>query len=70
MTIPSLPYQRAILNLSMLAGVSLVEVTVLTVNSLGHGAMILRSLLETAINVEYFRASPRHFRGLSRVDTC
>lgn len=56
------PYQRAILNLSMLAGVSLVEVTVLTVNGLGHGAMrILRSLLETAINVEYFRLHPDTF---------
>ena len=56
------PHQRAILNLSMLAGVSLVEVVVLTVNGLGHGAMrIVRSLLETAVNVEYFRLHPEAF---------
>lgn len=56
------PHQRGILNLAMLAGVSLVEVVVLTVNGLGHGAMrIVRSLLETAINIEYFRLHPKAF---------
>jgi hypothetical protein len=56
------PHQRAILNLSMLAGISLVEVVTLSVNGLGHGAMrILRSLLETAINAEYFRLHPEAF---------
>ena len=56
------PHQRAILNLSMLAGISLVEVVTLTVNGLGHGAMrIVRSLMETAINVEFFRLRPAEF---------
>lgn len=56
------PHQRAILNLSMLAAISLVEVVTLTVNGLGHGAMrIVRSLMETAINVEYFRLQPEAF---------
>jgi hypothetical protein len=56
------PYQRAILNLSMLAGISFVEVVTLVGNGLGHGAMrILRSLLETAINVEFFRLRPEAF---------
>ena len=40
------PHQRAIFNLSMLAGVAFVEVVTLTGNGLGSGAMrILRSLL-------------------------
>jgi hypothetical protein len=57
------PHQRAILNLSMLAGVSLVEVVTLAANGLGHGAMrTLRSLLETAINIEYFRLHPESFQ--------
>ena len=56
------PHQRVILNLSMLAGISFVEVVTLTVNGLGHGAMkILRSLLETSINTEYFRLRPAEF---------
>jgi hypothetical protein len=56
------PHQRAILNLSMLAGIALVEVVTLTVNGLGHGAMrTMRSLLETAINTEYFRQHPESF---------
>ena len=56
------PHQRAILNLSMLAGVAFVEVITLTGNGLGSGAMrILRSLLETAINIEFFRLRPESF---------
>src|SRR5579884_4113038 len=56
------PHQRAILNLGMLAGISLVEVVTLAVNGLGHGAMrILRSLLETTINMEYLRVRPEEF---------
>lgn len=56
------PHQRAILNLSMLAGVAFVEVVTLTGNGLGSGAMrILRSLLETAINIEFFRLRPEAF---------
>jgi hypothetical protein len=39
-----------------------VEVVTLTVNGLGHGAMrIVRSLLETSINTEYFRLRPGEF---------
>lgn len=56
------PHQRAILNLGMLAGVSFLEVITLVGNGLGHGGMrILRSLLETAINIEYFRLHPVAF---------
>lgn len=56
------PHQRAILNLSMLAGISVIEIVTLTVNGLGHGAMrILRSLMETAINIEFFRLRPGAF---------
>jgi Family of unknown function (DUF5677) len=56
------PHQRGILNLGMLAGVSFVEVIALVGNGLGHGGMrILRSLLETAINMEYFRLHPQSF---------
>jgi hypothetical protein len=56
------PHQRAILNLGILAGISFVEVITLVGNGLGHGGMrILRSLLETAINVEYFRLHPESF---------
>jgi len=55
-------HRRAILNLGMIAGSSLVETVILTVNGLGHGGMrILRSLLETAINIEYFRLHPGSF---------
>jgi hypothetical protein len=56
------PHQRAILNLSMLAGIAVVEVVTLTVNGLSQGAMrTVRSLMETAINVEYFRLRPQNF---------
>jgi hypothetical protein len=56
------PHQRAILNLSMLAGVAFVEVIILTGNGLGSGAMrILRSLLEMGINIEFFRLRPEAF---------
>ena len=56
------PHQKAILNLSMLAGISLTEVVTLTANGLGHGAMrIVRSLLETSINAEYLRLRPGEF---------
>jgi hypothetical protein len=56
------PHQRAILNLAMVAGISLVEVVVLAVNGLAHGSMkVCRSLMETAINVEYLRLLPATF---------
>jgi hypothetical protein len=56
------PYQRAVLNLSMLAGVAVSEIAILTVNGMGHGAMReLRSLLEISINAEYLRLWPAEF---------
>lgn len=56
------PYQRAILNLSMVAGITFVEIITLAVNGLGHGAMrTLRSLLEISINTEYLRLKPDEF---------
>jgi hypothetical protein len=56
------PHQRAILNLSMLAGISVSAIVTLTVNGMGHGAMReLRSLLETSINTEYLRLRPAEF---------
>ena len=56
------PHQRAILNLSMLAGVAFIEVITLTGNGLGSGAMrILRTLLEMGINIEFFRLRPLAF---------
>jgi hypothetical protein len=55
-------HQRAILNLSMLAGVTMVEIVTLVANGLGHGAMkCLRALLETSINTEYLRLRPAEF---------
>ena len=54
------PHQRAILNLSMVAGITFAEIVTLTVNGLGHGGMrTLRSLLEISINTEYFRLKTR-----------
>ena len=56
------PYQRAILNLSMVAGITFIEIVTLTVNGLGHGAMRnLRTLLEISINTEYLRLCPAEF---------
>jgi hypothetical protein len=56
------PHERAIINLGMLSGISFIEVITLVGNGLGHGGMrILRSLLETAINMEYFRLHPESF---------
>ena len=56
------PYQKAILNLSMLAGVTMTEVITLAGNGLGQGAMkCLRTLLETSINTEYLRLWPGEF---------
>jgi Family of unknown function (DUF5677) len=56
------PHQRAILNLSMLAGVTMTEIVTLAANGMGQGAMkCLRTLLETSINVEYLRLHPAEF---------
>ncbi|SRR5258708_5400297 len=60
---PSLEaYKRAILNLSMLAGITMTEVITLAANGLGQGAMkCTRTLLETSINTEYLRLNPTEF---------
>lgn len=51
--------QRVILNLGLLAGVSMVELVTLAGNGLGQGAMkICRTLMETAVNAEYLRLNP------------
>ena len=55
-------YQRVILNLSMLAGITMTEVITLAANGLGQGAMkCMRTLLETSINTEYLRLNPSEF---------
>jgi len=66
--VPNLPRnQRAILNLSMVAGITFVEMVTLAVNGLGRGAMrTLRSLLEISINTEYLRLRPDEFEDYKR----
>ena len=57
------PHQRAILNLSMVAGITFTEIITLAVNGMGHGAMRnLRTLLEISINIEYLRLKPDEFQ--------
>lgn len=52
-------HQSLILNFAMLAGLSATEVITLVGNGMGQGTMkIVRNLLETAINAEYFRKYP------------
>jgi hypothetical protein len=53
------PVQRVILNLGLLAGISMLELVTLAGNGLGQGAMkIARTLMETVINAEYLRQCP------------
>jgi hypothetical protein len=53
------PLQRVILNLAMLAGVSMLELVTLAGNGLGQGAMkIARTLMETVVNADYLRQFP------------
>lgn len=53
------PHQRVILNLGILAGISMVELVTMAGNGLGQGAMkIARTLMETVINAEYLRQFP------------
>jgi hypothetical protein len=53
------PHQRVVLNLGLLAGISMVELVTLAGNGLGQGAMkICRTLMETAVNAEYLRLNP------------
>jgi hypothetical protein len=52
-------YQRVILNLGLLAGVSMTELVTLAGNGFGQGAMkIARTLMETVVNAEYLRQTP------------
>jgi hypothetical protein len=54
------PVHRVILNLGLLAGISMVELVTLAGNGLGQGAMkITRTLMETAVNAEYLRQNPK-----------
>jgi hypothetical protein len=53
---------RIILNLSILAGITMTEIVTLVGNGMGHGAMkLVRTLLETSINTEYLRLCPSEF---------
>jgi hypothetical protein len=53
------PLQKVSINLGILAATSLIEVTTLVGNGLGHGALkIARSMLEVAINAEFLRLHP------------
>jgi hypothetical protein len=55
--------ERTILNLSILAGITMTEVITLATNGLGQGAMkCLRTLMETSINTEYLRLRPAEFQ--------
>ena len=52
----------AIMNLSILAGITMTEIVTLVANGMGHGAMkLMRSLLETSINTEYLRLRPLEY---------
>ena len=52
-------WQRVVLNLGMLVGVSGMEVVTLVGNGFGQGAMkIVRGLIENAINAEFLRIEP------------
>src|SRR5260370_646223 len=51
--------QRVILNLGLLAEISMLELVTLAGNGLGQGAMkIARTLMETVTNAEYLRQCP------------
>jgi hypothetical protein len=53
------PFQRVILNLGILTGISTWELVTLASNGFGLGAMkIARTVMETAINAEYIRRFP------------
>lgn len=55
-----------ILNLGILAGVSMMEIVLLAVNGFGPGAMkATRSLLEAAITAEYLRLHPGHYEDFT-----
>lgn len=54
------PYQRVILDLGVLTGVSMWELVTLAGNGFGLGAMkIARTVMESAINAEYLRQYPQ-----------
>jgi hypothetical protein len=51
-----------ILNLGILAGVSMMEIILLAVNGFGPGAIkAARSLLEASVTAEYLRLQPHHY---------
>lgn len=51
--------QRVIRNLSLLAGISMIELVTLAGNGLGQGALkIGRTMMETAVNADYLRQNP------------
>jgi hypothetical protein len=51
-----------ILNLGILAGVTMMEVILLAVNDFGPGALkAARSLLEASVTAEYLRLHPEHY---------
>jgi hypothetical protein len=53
------PHQRVILNLGLLAGVTMTELVTLAGNGFGQGAIkIARTLMETVVNAEYLRLNP------------
>jgi hypothetical protein len=53
------PHHRVIMNLGILATVSMFELIILAANGCGLGAMkIARTVMETAINAEYLRLFP------------
>jgi Family of unknown function (DUF5677) len=58
------PYQRMIVNLGLLTGVSMMELVTLAGNGFGQGAMkIARTVMETAVNAEYLRQFPTEFES-------
>jgi len=51
-----------ILNLGILAGVTMMELILLAVNGFGPGALkAARSLLEASVTAEYLRLHPEHY---------
>jgi hypothetical protein len=54
--------QHLILNLGILAGTTMMEIVLLSVNGFGPGAMkAARSLLEAAVTAEYIRLHPEAY---------
>ena len=59
-----------ILNLGILAGISMMEAVLLGVNGFGPGAMkAVRSLLEVAVTAEYIRIHPEAYDDFQNLAT-